>query len=59
MLAFSTDSRIASLDHVHHANFIYYDIADLRVADMVRIGDALAAPNAQELASCDVLQQEH
>jgi len=39
-------------------NFIYYAIADPRVVEIVRMGEALAALNAQELASCDVLQQE-
>ena len=39
-------------------NFIYYAIADPRVTDIVRIGEELAAANAQELARCEVLQQE-
>jgi ArsR family transcriptional regulator, cadmium/lead-responsive transcriptional repressor len=39
-------------------NFIYYAIADPRVVDIVRMGGALAEVNAQELVSCDVLQQE-
>jgi DNA-binding transcriptional ArsR family regulator len=39
-------------------NFIYYAIADPRVIDIVRMGEALAASNAQELARCDVVQQE-
>lgn len=39
-------------------NFIYYAIADPRVVEIVRRGEALAALNAQELISCDVLQQE-
>jgi DNA-binding transcriptional ArsR family regulator len=39
-------------------NFVYYAIADPRVVEIVRMGEALAALNAQELASCDVLQQE-
>jgi len=39
-------------------NYIYYAIADPRVVEIVRMGEALAALNAQELASCDVLQQE-
>jgi ArsR family transcriptional regulator, cadmium/lead-responsive transcriptional repressor len=39
-------------------NFIYYAIADPRVVDIVRMGEALAELNAQELAHCDVLQQE-
>lgn len=42
-----------------HGNFIYYAIADPRVVEIVRMGEALAALNAQELASCDILQQEH
>jgi DNA-binding transcriptional ArsR family regulator len=41
-----------------HGNFIYYAIADPRVVDIVRMGEALATLNAQELARCDVLQQE-
>jgi DNA-binding transcriptional ArsR family regulator len=41
-----------------YGNFIYYAIADPRVAEIVRMGEALAALNAQELAGCDVLQQE-
>jgi len=41
-----------------HGNFIYYAVADRRVADLVRIGEELAAANADELAHCDVLQQE-
>jgi DNA-binding transcriptional ArsR family regulator len=39
-------------------NFVYYAIADPRVVEIVRMGEALAALNAQELARCDVLQQE-
>lgn len=39
-------------------NFIYYAIADPRVVEIVRMGEALAVLNARELASCDVLQQE-
>jgi DNA-binding transcriptional ArsR family regulator len=39
-------------------NFIYYAIADPRVVEIVRMGEALATTNAQELARCDVLQQE-
>lgn len=39
-------------------NFVYYAIANPRVVEIVRIGEALAELNAQELASCDVLQQE-
>jgi DNA-binding transcriptional ArsR family regulator len=39
-------------------NFVYYAIADPRVVEIVRMGEALAALNAQELAGCDVLQQE-
>lgn len=39
-------------------NFVYYAIADPRVVEVVLMGEALAALNAQELASCDVLQQE-
>jgi DNA-binding transcriptional ArsR family regulator len=39
-------------------NFVYYAITDPRVVEIVRMGEALAALNAQELASCDVLQQE-
>lgn len=41
-----------------HGNFIYYAIVDQRVADIVRIGEALAAPNVRKLARCDILQQE-
>lgn len=41
-----------------HGNFIYYAVADRRVADLVRIGEELAGANAEELAHCDVLQQE-
>lgn len=39
-------------------NFVYYAIADPRVVEIVRMGEALAELNAQELAYCDVLQQE-
>lgn len=39
-------------------NFIYYAVADQRVREMVRIGEALAAANAEELAHCEVLQRE-
>lgn len=39
-------------------NFIYYALADPRVAEIVRMGEALAALNAEEMARCDVLQQE-
>jgi DNA-binding transcriptional ArsR family regulator len=41
-----------------HGNFIYYAVADPRVAEIVRMAEVLAAMNAQELATCDVLQQE-
>jgi DNA-binding transcriptional ArsR family regulator len=40
-------------------NFIYYAVADPRVVEIVRMGEALAALNAPELASCDVLHQEN
>jgi DNA-binding transcriptional ArsR family regulator len=39
-------------------NFVYYAIADPRVVEIVRMGAALAESNAQQLAQCDVLQQE-
>jgi DNA-binding transcriptional ArsR family regulator len=39
-------------------NFVYYAIADPRVVEIVRMGEALAAINARELTNCDVLRQE-
>ncbi|GAC1397005.1 MAG: hypothetical protein NVSMB52_10650 [Chloroflexota bacterium] len=39
-------------------NFIYYQIADQRVGEMLAIGEDLATANARELAHCDVLKLE-
>jgi DNA-binding transcriptional ArsR family regulator len=39
-------------------NFVYYAIADPRVVEIVQMGAALAESNAQELAHCEVLEQE-
>jgi hypothetical protein len=33
-------------------NFVYYTIADPRVAEIVHLGDDLAAANAEELERC-------
>ncbi len=38
--------------------YVYYRIADPRVADVVRLGQALLADNAQAIASCAVLADE-
>ncbi len=38
--------------------YVYYRIADPRVADVVRLGQALLADNAQAIASCAVLAAE-
>jgi DNA-binding transcriptional ArsR family regulator len=39
--------------------FVYYSLADERVADVLRLGEALAAPSGAAFAGCAVLQNEH
>jgi DNA-binding transcriptional ArsR family regulator len=41
-----------------NANFIYYAIADPRIAEIVRVAEALAEVRADALMQCEVLQQE-
>lgn len=38
--------------------FIFYAIADSRVAEIVRMGEAIATTNALALDRCEVLRQE-
>ena len=36
-------------------NFVYYTIADQRVAEIVQLGDDLAATNAEQIERCPVV----
>ena len=38
-----------------HGNFVYYTIADPRVAEIVQLGDDLAATNAEQIERCPVV----